>query len=113
MAFAADRLQICAEETCWNGRRWALAFPSIEWLRGPLKEWAGDLLSPSSLGRSGLLDPAPIAEKWAEHQSGARNWQYFLWNVLMFEAWHENDRTSRLSRSDDFAKRSRGEEEGR
>ena len=66
--------------------------PIGEWLRGPLKEWAGDLLSPSSLGRSGLLDPAPIAKRWAEHQTGGRDWQHFLWNVLMFAAWHENDR---------------------
>lgn len=61
--------------------------PIDDWLRGPLKEWASDLLSPSSLTRSGLLAPAPIAEKWAQHQAGARNWQHFLWNVLMFEAW--------------------------
>ena len=37
--------------------------------------------------RAGLLDPGPIQEKWAEHQSGKRNWQHFMWNVLMFEAW--------------------------
>jgi asparagine synthase (glutamine-hydrolysing) len=57
------------------------------WLRGPLKEWAQDLLSPSALREAGLLKHAPIAEKWVEHQAGTRNWQYFLWNVLMFEAW--------------------------
>jgi asparagine synthase (glutamine-hydrolysing) len=61
--------------------------PIDQWLRGPLKEWAGDLLSPAALGEAGLLKPAPIAEKWAEHQAGTRNWQHFLWNVLMFEAW--------------------------
>jgi asparagine synthase (glutamine-hydrolysing) len=44
-------------------------------------------LSPQALGRAGLLDPAPIGQKWTEHQSGQRNWQNFLWNVLMFEAW--------------------------
>ena len=46
------------------------AVPVDEWLRGPLKEWAGDLLSPQALGRAGLLEPAPIAQKWHEHQSG-------------------------------------------
>jgi asparagine synthase (glutamine-hydrolysing) len=57
------------------------------WLRGPLKSWAEDLLQASALDRVGLLDPAPIAKKWAEHQSGTRNWQHCLWNVLMFESW--------------------------
>ena len=61
--------------------------PIDAWLRGPLKGWAADLLDPAAMARAGLLDPAPIQEKWAEHQSGRRNWQHFLWNVLMFEAW--------------------------
>jgi asparagine synthase (glutamine-hydrolysing) len=61
--------------------------PIDAWLRGPLKEWAADLLDPTAMTRAGFLDPAPIQEKWAEHQSGRRNLQYFLWNVLMFEAW--------------------------
>ena len=69
--------------------------PIDEWLRGPLKEWAGDLLSPSSLGRAGLLDPVPIAAKWHEHQAGRRNWQHALWSVLMLEAWRlESARSS-------------------
>jgi asparagine synthase (glutamine-hydrolysing) len=62
--------------------------PIDQWLRGPLKEWAGDLLSSPAMYGGGLLDRTPIAEKWAQHQAGARNWQYFLWNVLMFEAWN-------------------------
>jgi asparagine synthase (glutamine-hydrolysing) len=57
------------------------------WLRGPLREWAEDLLAPESLGRHGLLAVKPIRDKWAEHASGARNWQYLLWPVLMFQAW--------------------------
>ena len=61
--------------------------PIGAWLRGPLKDWAADLLDPGAMSRAGLLDPAPIQEKWAEHLSGRRNWQHFLWNVLMFEAW--------------------------
>jgi asparagine synthase (glutamine-hydrolysing) len=61
------------------------------WLRGPLKDWAQDLLDPLSLSGPGLLKPAPITEKWAEHQTGARNWQYFLWNVVMFEAWRHHE----------------------
>jgi asparagine synthase (glutamine-hydrolysing) len=71
--------------------------PIDEWLRGPLKQWASDLLSPLALNRIGLLDPVPIAEKWAEHQTGARNWQHFLWNVLMFEAWNASYRPSQSS----------------
>ncbi|MGH9809761.1 MAG: asparagine synthetase B family protein, partial [Terriglobia bacterium] len=71
--------------------------PIDQWLKGPLKDWAEDLLSPSALRAAGLLKVAPIAEKWAEHQSGARNWQHFLWNVLMFQAWQGVSRAPRSS----------------
>jgi asparagine synthase (glutamine-hydrolysing) len=57
------------------------------WLRGALREWAEDLLSPESLARHGFLVVKPIREKWQEHVSGTRNWQYLLWPVLMFQAW--------------------------
>jgi asparagine synthase (glutamine-hydrolysing) len=61
--------------------------PLGRWLKGPLRDWAGDLLNPSAMAQAGYLDPAPIQEKWAEHQAGKGNWEHFLWNVLMFEAW--------------------------
>ena len=63
------------------------AVPIDAWLRGPLKDWASDLLEPTAMAQAGFLDPAPIRAKWTEHLSRRRNWQHFLWNVLMFEAW--------------------------
>jgi asparagine synthase (glutamine-hydrolysing) len=61
--------------------------PLDTWLRGPLREWAESLLDEGRLRREGFFHPAPIREKWTEHLSGKRNWQYLLWNVLMFQAW--------------------------
>jgi asparagine synthase (glutamine-hydrolysing) len=63
--------------------------PLDTWLRGPLREWAEELLDEHRLRREGYLHPAPIREKWDEHLSGRRNWQHWLWNVLMFQAWNE------------------------
>jgi asparagine synthase (glutamine-hydrolysing) len=60
--------------------------PIEHWLRGPLRDWAEDLLSPDQLSSDGLLDPAPIRAMWEKHLSG-RNVQYALWNVLMYQAW--------------------------
>lgn len=67
--------------------------PIDQWLRGPLKPWAAALIEPARLMREGIFDPAPIQRKWLEHQAGARNWSYYLWDVLMFQAWRENDAT--------------------
>jgi asparagine synthase (glutamine-hydrolysing) len=64
--------------------------PIDTWLRGPLREWADDLLSDDRLMRQGYFKPATIRKKWAEHLSGKRSWQYHLWPVLMFQAWLEN-----------------------
>lgn len=63
--------------------------PIEQWLRGPLREWAEDLLDEDRLRRQGYLHPELTREKWAEHLSGKRNWPYLLWNVLMFQAWLE------------------------
>lgn len=63
--------------------------PLGAWLRGPLREWAEHLLSESALASEGLLNPAPVRQKWQEHLSGHRSWQSELWTVLMFQAWRE------------------------
>lgn len=61
--------------------------PIDSWLRGPLRGWAEDLLSVESLSRQELFNVNAIRLKWQEHLSGARNWQYLLWDVLLFQDW--------------------------
>lgn len=65
------------------------AIPLDRWLRAELRDWAEDLLSPERLTREGFFDVDMIREAWQAHLSGAKNYGYRLWSVLMFQAWLE------------------------
>jgi asparagine synthase (glutamine-hydrolysing) len=66
--------------------------PIDAWLRGPLRGWAESLLGERRLKDEGFFNPKPIRQKWQEHLTGKHNWQYHLWDILMFEAWLEENR---------------------
>lgn len=65
------------------------SIPLDEWLRGPLKSWACDLLSPARLARQGLFDPKRVGRMLDQHLNRGHNHAYWLWNVLMAEAWSD------------------------
>jgi asparagine synthase (glutamine-hydrolysing) len=61
--------------------------PIDSWLRGPLRDWAEELLNPQILKEQGFFAPEPITTKWEEHLDEKRDWSSQLWSVLMFQAW--------------------------
>lgn len=69
--------------------------PIDHWLRGPLREWAEELLSEERLQRDGFFLPKPIRQRWRQHLSGQYDWRGSLWAILMFQAWLSEDNAPR------------------
>ena len=63
--------------------------PIGDWLRGPLRPWAEDLLSGVRADPLGLVDAKQVQRIWEGHLDGSRPSAYLLWHVLMLQAWRE------------------------
>lgn len=63
--------------------------PIGAWLRGPLKDWAEDLLDEDAMNAQGFFDAKSIRNIWQAHLNGHGNHAGQLWTVLMFQAWQK------------------------
>jgi asparagine synthase (glutamine-hydrolysing) len=66
--------------------------PIGQWLRGPLQDWAADLLDANALQTDGILNPRVVASTWNAHQAGRGNHEHRLWAILMFQSWWKANR---------------------
>jgi asparagine synthase (glutamine-hydrolysing) len=73
-----------------NRQKWGFVPPIGGWLRGPLRDWAEDLISERTLREQALLNPEPVRARWRHHlarRPRGADWCSPLWNVLVFQAW--------------------------
>jgi asparagine synthase (glutamine-hydrolysing) len=63
--------------------------PIREWIRGPLRDWAEDLINDAHIRGKDYLNVGMVHRLWQEHKHGKYNHQYLLWNILTFLAWLE------------------------
>lgn len=68
------------------------AIPVGEWIRGPLRPWAEDLLDPTAMASEGWFDPGIVQRRWKDHLDGRRDSTPAIWAILMFQAWQREQR---------------------
>jgi asparagine synthase (glutamine-hydrolysing) len=61
--------------------------PVGEWVRGPLRSWAEELLAEHRVRSEGFLNPRRVSEQWMRHLNRTSHEGDSLWQVLMFQAW--------------------------
>lgn len=74
-------------ESLTSRPKMGFGIPLAAWLRGPLRDWAEDLLSPQALADDGIFRIDPIRAIWQGHLQATRSAEYQLWPILMFQAW--------------------------
>ncbi|MCP3872427.1 MAG: asparagine synthase (glutamine-hydrolyzing) [Desulfobacteraceae bacterium] len=83
-----------------NRPKSGFGIPLDTWLRHELFEWASDLLSPDTLRAQGYFNSEFVSNTWSAHLSGQNNYQYHIWNILMFQAWLEEEKKYGSDRND-------------
>jgi asparagine synthase (glutamine-hydrolysing) len=74
------------------------AVPVGEWIKGPLRDWAQELLDERKMRIEGWFDADVVNARWQDHLSGRRDSTAALWAVLMFQAWlHEQQAVSAVA----------------
>ncbi len=67
--------------------------PIEYWLKGPLRDWAENLLDKDDLNKQGFFDPSLVQKMWDEHKEGKRRWHVQLWRLLIFQMWFAENRS--------------------
>ena len=70
-----------------NNNKKGFAIPINNWLRGPLKNWATDLLSESLIKRQGYLNSEMVSKSFKSHLNGEEDNSSKLWTILMWQSW--------------------------
>lgn len=82
-----DLLKSYLPPTFFDRPKMGFSVPLSRWLRGPLKAWANDLLSPSLIKRQGILNPYAVNQLWLDYLSHKSSNSYLIWNLLIFQSW--------------------------
>jgi asparagine synthase (glutamine-hydrolysing) len=61
--------------------------PLSQWLKGPLRIWAMDVLNEKKMSEQGVFKASQVIKLLNEHMTGKNDHGYLLWDFLMFQSW--------------------------
>ncbi len=76
-----------APQSLFDRPKAGFAVPVGQWIKGPLRDWAEELLSERRLSSEGWFEPAIVRQRWTDHLDGRRDSTAAIWSILMFQAW--------------------------
>lgn len=71
----------------WDRPKAGFGVPIEDWLRGPLRGWAEDQLSATTLDREGFFRSDVVGAAWRRFLDGSANEHHGIWSVLTFQTW--------------------------
>ena len=74
----------------FNRPKAGFAIPLAEWLRGPLKSLLYDSINNLKKTNTDILNFELIEKKCKEHSSHKKNYDNFLWSVIIYNNWYES-----------------------
>lgn len=70
-------------------KKMGFGVPIDDWLRGPLKPWAEELVFGGPSGAEEFIDKGSLKLLWQRHSNRETNSGQLLWTVLTFLAWYK------------------------
>lgn len=74
------------DDVQWRGDKVGFAAPQDQWLRGPVREWAHDLLFSGPVTELPYYDRAEIESIWNRHLAG-EELSWTLWRWISINEW--------------------------
>ena len=76
--------------TITRGKKRGFTPPLPVWLKGPLRDFVCDVLSPTRVRDTGFFDPVAVTRILDEHMSGQKDNNRPIWTLLCFVLWYEH-----------------------
>jgi len=65
--------------------------PIADWLKGDLRPWVEELLSPQNLARHGVFDEGRVGTLWRDHLTGVKDNRKPLWSLVVLLLWMQEN----------------------